>query len=940
MQDPLPESKMPNKSILRRVWFWILVGLVLVVVLFFVMLPVAIDYGIEAYLEDQGADQVSLADVDFNPLTSRMTLTNLTVVIGEQTVLQIPQATFKIEWTPFVRKRFVLERFTINDLELIVEQLEDGNWRIGGVTIVAQEASAEPASWGFSFQEATATNCKIKLISSKLKSDLAIEEAKISKLTSWLYDDNARLELTGKLNDAPMQLQLDVSPFGSEILASGQIQLNGLTLKPFSQLLQPHLKTLAGRLDLDLNIETRRAADNGIDHFQKGSVKLHQLHIQMADMNLSKKNLAWNGAVRVNLAKSQEGMKFSADGQLNGSRLTLDSENENLKLQQDNFDWKGKIDYVKDDTGRKINTDGQIGLVGLQMESPQLNLAEEKLTWKGALQFSSMAETEGQRIITDGTLEGNDLLLGLPRRKLKLEHQGLSWRGHLDTGEANDYASLNTKADITFKDIKILHSETNQRLFNSQRVDLQTVQVEGLDKISVAGIALTGLALLAAPATAPASEADPTPLHIQEVKFENVRLSQQKDLAINAVRLTGVKGFLHRDREGKWPAVDQLASIRSDISSADQKQSATSDIQANKKSNEFDFRIGQIDISGDSGLQFKDDSVSPAFGLDLNILEAHVADLDSSQPQQPASLKLLLSDNKDARLSLGGTLQPFDEKVNLDWIGKIEALELPPLSPYVIQHTGFRFVSGEMQADIPVKIKENQLDGKIDLILYNPTVERVKEQAQQEKKQGKIGTSIPLDSALKLQRDKQNNVKLKIPISGDISDPKFSIADAINKVLVKSLQTSVLSYLKFALGPYGIGLAVAEQAISGTAKIRLNPIIFAPGSAELDDAAIDYTQRVAKIMKEYPEVQVSACGVATASDRRAISGAPAAQTGAQSSLQTNTADTALLALAEQRSDQIRDQLVNVHGIDPKRIIDCEPKIAKAADANPRVDLDI
>ncbi|MBW2436949.1 MAG: hypothetical protein JRF29_06705, partial [Deltaproteobacteria bacterium] len=185
MQDTSSESKDPEKKIFHRVWFWILLGLVLLVVLFFSMLPVGIDYGIEAFLQDQGADQVKLEDVDFNPLTGRMTLTNLTVIIGAQTVLRIPQAAFKIEWTPFIRKRFVLERFTINDLELIVAQLENGNWQIGGITLPTQEASTAPDSWGFSFQEATATNCTIKLISTKLKSDLAIEQAKISKLTSW-----------------------------------------------------------------------------------------------------------------------------------------------------------------------------------------------------------------------------------------------------------------------------------------------------------------------------------------------------------------------------------------------------------------------------------------------------------------------------------------------------------------------------------------------------------------------------------------------------------------------------------------------------------------------------------------------------------------------------------------------------------------------------------
>ncbi len=91
-------------------------------------------------------------------------------------------------------------------------------------------------------------------------------------------------------------------------------------------------------------------------------------------------------------------------------------------------------------------------------------------------------------------------------------------------------------------------------------------------------------------------------------------------------------------------------------------------------------------------------------------------------------------------------------------------------------------------------------------------------------------------------------------------------------------------------------------------------------------------------MREYPEVQVSVCGVATESDRAAGTGSPVAHAAAQSTAQTGNADAALLALAENRSGRVQNQLVNEHGIAAKRIIFCKPKIAKGADAKPRAEL--
>jgi outer membrane protein OmpA-like peptidoglycan-associated protein len=929
--DNRPSGKKSKSSkILRKTWFWIFFGLVLLVVLFFIMLPIGIDYAIKSYLKDQGADQVSLADVDFNPFTGWMGLTDLTVKIGTRTALKIPEATFKIQWTPFIRKRFVLERFTISDTQLTIEEMEDGGWQIGGIKLPDRSDSAKASVWNFSFQEATVNNSKVKFISSRLTSDLKIEQAKISKLTSWMHADSAYIDFTGQLNDAQMRLQMNISPFGSDIKASGQINLKGLALNPFSRLLQPHIERLEGRLDADLKIETHQTAEGGFNHHQKGPVKLHQVHTQIGDMELSEDGMVWEGALRVDIPKSEETLKISADGQLNGSKLALAMQNENIKIQQDNFTWKGKIDYAQKKTNLDLTTDGQISLAAVRMESSAVKLSEEKLSWKGALQFSSTANTEGQRIIADGALNGSHLLVKLLNRKLKLEHQGLSWKGRLDFGETNDLNSLKAEADLILDEVEILNAEKDQPLLNSKQVNLQAIKIDGLDKINVLGLEINGLAVLSEPKAAQSATSDLSVLSIQSLKFEDARLSQQKDLAIDIINLQEVKAVVHRNPQGKWSLIERWDAIGSDVFAADQTRQAASDTGVNKKSEDFGFRIGKVEITGNSKLRFQDESVSPAFSIYLSLLEARLADLDSRRPEKPATVKLLISDGEDARLSLDGSMQPFAEQLNLDWAGKIEALELSPLSPYVIQYTGYRFASGEMQADIPIKINQNQLEGKIDLILYKPTVERVNAEKPPQKKQGKIQLSMSLDSALKLLRDDHNNVKLKIPISGDIRDPQFSVADAVNKVLAQTLQTSALSYLKFMLGPYGIGLSVAEMAYKSASKIRLNPILFAPGSTELDEVAIDYLKRVSAILKEHPTAQVDVCGVATESDRVA-----------QKKLSASTAtDATLLELAKNRTKSIENQLVKLHGIEAKRIIVCKPKIDSRIEAKPRVDLEI
>jgi hypothetical protein len=233
MQNQFSENKSTKKKLHHRVWFWVLVGLVVVGTLFFIMLPVGIDYGIERYLESQGADEVIVEDVDFNLFTRRLTLTGMRVQIGTQTTLNIPEATFIIDWSAFIRKRFVLERFHISDTELIIKELGDGGWQIGGIDLPDQKETSEPSSWNFGLQQVSVNNSKIKFISSQLSSDLKIDQAGISKLSSWMPERKARLEFEGQLNAGMLNLQMDLSPFGNDLSAAGRIQLKGLSLAPF-----------------------------------------------------------------------------------------------------------------------------------------------------------------------------------------------------------------------------------------------------------------------------------------------------------------------------------------------------------------------------------------------------------------------------------------------------------------------------------------------------------------------------------------------------------------------------------------------------------------------------------------------------------------------------------------------------------------------------------
>ena len=229
-----------------------------------------------------------------------------------------------------------------------------------------------------------------------------------------------------------------------------------------------------------------------------------------------------------------------------------------------------------------------------------------------------------------------------------------------------------------------------------------------------------------------------------------------------------------------------------------------------------------------------------------------------------------------------------------------------------------------------------------------------------------IKQTIPMETALSLLRDSKGNIKLKVPIKGDIADPKFSVGDAINQALLKATTKASLAYLKYALGPYGLAIAAAEVAYMAANKaggIRLEPVKFAAGASDIDATARGYMEKLAAILKDRPEAKIRVCGLAaelvdpagiqaqaaaaaeSTDTEKEEPPADEAEEDAAPALAATTSPAGavvsieqLEALAKARSDTIKDTLVNQHGIKADRILICHPEVDKTKEGTPRAEI--
>jgi len=344
---------------------------------------------------------------------------------------------------------------------------------------------------------------------------------------------------------------------------------------------------------------------------------------------------------------------------------------------------------------------------------------------------------------------------------------------------------------------------------------------------------------------------------------------------------------------------------------------------------------------------FEDESTFQPYRATIEISELEVKNIDTANGGQPVHLKLTGSMGDYTQVSFEGTALPFDKPLSLDITGKINAFDMPPLSSFTGQAIGYNITSGQMDADLNMKIDKGQLNGNTELRMRNLEVDR-----QDPEKVPEIDNQmkVPLESGLAMLRNKKDVIKLDIAMTGNIENPEFNFQDAINQAIAKAMTYASLSFLKYTLQPFGTFITVAQiagKAGEKMAKIKLDSVQFAAAEISLDDTAKQYLEKVAIILNDRPKLRLEVCGKAVENDRIALQAkrvavekeSDKADAPKKEAVEVEPIpDEVLQDFARERAKLVKDSLVKDHGVSHDRIYLCLPAIDSTPDKEPYVEM--
>lgn len=492
----------------------------------------------------------------------------------------------------------------------------------------------------------------------------------------------------------------------------------------------------------------------------------------------------------------------------------------------------------------------------------------------------------------------------------------------------------------------LIRDKDNQRnLLLINQVDLSGLSTKG-DAVALARLGVEDLKLLE-PLSEDTVGADyyfSTPkIELTDI-IKNASLFSLKELIV-ADPVT----FVHRNVSGELQALSEIERmIAGDGKSADNNASSTNE-QA-ESSRPIQYSIGRINIGSKGKLSVLDESVAPVFKRSFNELSLTVDNIDSSSPEAKSALSFNLGLTKFGHIKFDGTLTPFGEKLNTNIVGELRGLDARALSTYASDYIGYSLDQGIAEADINFDVNEDDLDAAIITRFRKLEVSALNDSDLPE---GAESLGMPLDFALGLLRDKNGMIELKLPITGDINSPNFSISHIVGKVMFKVISETIVNYYL----PFGLVMAATMQ--DTLSNFSFDPVVFSPGDVTLDNEDMASLDKLSEMLNSREQLHLSFCAPSTWQDWSVKFGTPIAAKESTpeeaDSTQANASQlpaeplvevvvtpeqaASLKEIANERSEAVKEHLIN-KGVQTGQVILCEGQFDQANKELPQMNIAI
>ena len=307
-------------------------------------------------------------------------------------------------------------------------------------------------------------------------------------------------------------------------------------------------------------------------------------------------------------------------------------------------------------------------------------------------------------------------------------------------------------------------------------------------------------------------------------------------------------------RSSGFPLVDAVQELQTAPKPAQAKQ------KTNKPQTALQVSLKEFQIGGGSRFTLIDTSHTPATTRSFEDITIQIDNINQAKPKEPSTFSISAKTDEYGSLAFQGDIKPFLETVNASITGQVKSLDLSPLSAYAETSAAHRIKSGHLNADIKGTVADNKVDVQVLLDLRKFYLENLNK--QELPKETKAST-LPLATALNLLRDNDDRIEFKLPISGDVYAPDFSIQYILGIVARKAITETVINYYT----PFGL-VGVTSALVSSATQLQFEPVQFSLGENSLANGADKNVDKLATLLTKRQKLTLTLCPFTTAGDWR------------------------------------------------------------------------
>lgn len=354
-------------------------------------------------------------------------------------------------------------------------------------------------------------------------------------------------------------------------------------------------------------------------------------------------------------------------------------------------------------------------------------------------------------------------------------------------------------------------------------------------------------------------------VEVSEINLENQLYH------IKSVRIDGLKGRFDRYEDGN--NFSRLFTVEKKAESPDTLQQEAKTDTAKTEERPMDLKVESFSFTHGQ-FAYNDHTLPDPFEFPVTNIDIQAENLTLSG-RNSARIKALLPHGGNALIKWEGNIDDIKEYQSLTL--NIRNLQLADLSPYTVAYLGSPFEEGVFSFVSSNNIRDSKLEGQNHLDIYKPTVGAKRKDVDAQ-------INIPLKAALYVLKNKDDQVQIDLPISGNLDNPEFKYMKAVWKTLGNLL-------VKVATEPFRMA-----GDLMGINKEDESFIAFDPMQQDITSEQYYNLERYANAVLQTPSLILNL-------EQQIAAGS----------------DSTLLSLAEQRNQLVMEHLVGEMGVNPSQL---------------------